>query len=179
MKTLVKFLYLMTVTVSVIFISSCTTLTSDIKIKTHADPDINYNAYKTYTWADGARVVFDPIGQWEQPTLDTDEEVRFIINRELRAHGLNQVEKDPDLLVAFAAGMDTAVLELKENPKHDKKLLSNTPKAALLIALIDANTGYTIWSGYAVGDVQPQQNMENIRKRIDYAVSRIFKPYNK
>ena len=159
--------------------TSCTTLTGDIEIETHANPEVDYNTYKTYAWAGSAQIVFDPIGQWEQPTLDMDEEVRFVINRELRARNINQVEVQPDLLVAFAAGIDTTTLELKDDPNSDKKVLTNIPKAALVIALTDARTGYTVWLGYAEADVQPQQTIENIRTRIDYAVSEIFKPYNK
>ena len=156
---------------------ACTTLTSDIRVETYAQPDTDLSSYKSYTWAGSAQVVFDPVGQWEQPTLDTDEEVRFVINRELRNHGLIQVEREPDLYVGFAAGVDTSVLELKEDPDNAGQVLpTNVPKAALVIALIDARTGYTVWLGYAEGDVQKQQSIENIRKRIDYAVTQIFKP---
>jgi len=179
MKKLAKTLLIPAFFITAVFVSACATLTSDIEVETQANPDVNYNNYKTYSWAGSAQVVFDPIGQWEQPTLDMDEEVRFVINRELRARDINQVEANPDLLVAFAAGVDTTILELKEDPNSDKKVLTNVPKAALVIALIDANTGYTVWLGYAVADVQPQQTIENIRARIDYAVSEIFKPYNK
>jgi hypothetical protein len=174
MDPLSKILFLITAT---IFISSCTTLTSDIEVETHTDPDINYHAYHTYAWADSAQIVFDPVGQWEQPTLDTDGEVRFIINRELRGRNINQVDKDPDLLVVFAAGVDMNVLELKANPDADTEVLTNVPKTALVIALIDADTGYLVWLGYATADVQKQQTIENIRRRIDYAVSQIFKTF--
>jgi hypothetical protein len=179
MNTLPRILFILAAFITISVTSSCATLTSDIEVESHANPDINYDSYKTYAWAGSAQIIFDPIGQWEQPTLDMDEEVKFVINRELRNYGIYPVEKDPDLLVAFAAGIDTTVLELKEDPDSDKKVLTNVPKAALLIALIDANTGYAVWLGYAVGDVQEQQSEENIRTRIDYAVSEIFKPYNK
>ena len=179
MNTSSKLFLALAIFASAIVTTSCATLTSDIEVETHANPDVNYNAYKTYAWAGSAQIVFDPIGQWEQPTLDMDEEVRFVVNRELRARNINQVEDQPDLFVAFAAGVDTTVLELKDDPDSDKKVLTNIPKAALVIALIDARTGYTVWLGYAEADVQPQQTIENIRTRIDYAVSEIFKPYNK
>lgn len=174
-----KLFFSLVLLAAAIVTTSCTTLTGDIEIETHANPEVDYNTYKTYAWAGSAQIVFDPIGQWEQPTLDMDEEVRFVINRELRARNINQVEVQPDLLVAFAAGIDTTTLELKDDPNSDKKVLTNIPKAALVIALTDARTGYTVWLGYAEADVQPQQTIENIRARIDYAVSEIFKPYNK
>ena len=160
------------------FVVACATLTSDIEVETFEQTGIDHSAYNSYAWSGSAQVVFDPVGQWEQPTLDTDEEVRFVINRELRDHGLVQVERDPDLYVGFAAGVDTSVLELKEDPDNAGQMIpTNVPKAALVIALIDARTGYTVWLGYAEGNAQSQQSIENIRKRIDYAVTRIFEPY--
>jgi hypothetical protein len=157
---------------------ACTTLTSDIKVETFAQPDTNLSSYNSYAWAGSAQVVFDPVGQWEQPTLDTDEEVRFVINRELRNSGLVQVETEPDLYVGFAAGVDTSVLELKQDPDNKEEMVpTNVPKAALVIALIDARTGYTVWLGYAEGNAQNQQSIENIRKRIDFAVTEILAPY--
>jgi len=177
MNSLSRTIIFITLMLSILATSSCATLTDDIVVETHANPDVNYHAYKTYAWAGSAQIIFDPVGQWEQPTLDTDEEVKFVINRELRARGLHQVTNHPDLLIAFAAGIDTSILELKDNPDNDKKIVTNVPKAALLIALVDANTGYTVWVGYAVGDAQQQQTIETIRARIDYAVKEIFSDY--
>lgn len=179
MSMFTKNSFLISVLVALMFISSCATLTDDIQVKTHTDPAINFDIYQTYAWADSAQVVFDPIGQWEQPTLDTDEEVRLAINRELRRHGLNHLENNPDLLVTFAAGIDMTVLELKKDPDSDKKVPVNVPEAALVIALVDADSGYVVWSGYAMGDVQQQQSIDNIRARIDYAVRQIFKSFSK
>lgn len=158
-------------------ITSCATLTSDIEIETHTNPDINILSYKTYAWADNAQIVFDPIGQWEQPTVDTDEDVRSFINRELRARNLKQVDNAPDLLVTFSAGIDSATLELKEDPNNDidNEDLTRIPKEAMVVALIDAKTGYTVWTGYASGGAQEQQTIKNIRGRINFAVHEIFK----
>ena len=177
MNTLIKNLFSFSAIVSIMLIASCATLTDDIEINTQADSNINYSNYKTYAWAGSEQIIFDPVGQWEQPTLDTDEEVKYIVNRELRKHSMHQVENNPDLFVAYAAGVDTSVLELKEDPERDEKVLTNVPRAALVIALIDAKTGYTVWLGYAVGDVQQQRTIDDIRERIDYAVSEILTPF--
>ncbi len=160
-----------------LLITACATLTNDIEVETHTSPDADFSNYKSYAWAGSAQIVFDPIGQWEQPTLDTDEEVKFNINRELRRRGLFEVTSDPDLLVAFAAGVDMTTLELKEDPNAKEPVLTNVPKAALIVALIDARTGYTVWLGFAEGKVQKQQSIENIQKRIDYAISKMFKSF--
>lgn len=177
MNTFNKIRLIASIVVGTFLIASCATLTQDINVETHMDPDVDFSAYKSYAWVGSAQIVFDPIGQWEQPTLDTDEEVKFNINRELRNKGLFEVQSDPDLLVAFAAGVDMTFLKLVEDPESSKEVLKNVPKAALVIALIDANTGYTVWLGFAEGDVQEQQTIENIRTRIDFAVTEIFKTY--
>ena len=179
MNTLLRTLVIGSIAIGAFIVSSCATITQDISVETHAHPNIDFNKYKSYAWVGSAQIVFDPIGQWEQPTLDTDEEVKFNINRELRNKGLIEVQSNPDLLVAFAAGVDMTVLELKEDPETKKQVLTNVPKAALVVALIDATTGYTVWLGFAEGEVQEQQTIENISTRIDYAVTEIFKPYNK
>ena len=173
MNLFVKFIFL----TSALVITSCATLTSDIEVQTHANPDTSILPYKTYAWADNAQIVFDPIGQWEQPTVETDEDVRSFINRELHTRNLKQVDSAPDLLVTFSAGIDSATLELKGDPNNDiyNEDLTKIPKAALVVALIDAKTGYTVWTGYASGDAQEQQTINNIRSRIYFAVHEIFK----
>ena len=177
MNSYLKIFFIASIVIGAFLTSSCATLTQDINVETHANPDVDFNTYKSYAWVGSAQIVFDPIGQWEQPTLDTDEEVKFNINRELRNKGLFEVQSNPDLLVGFAAGIDMTSLELKEDPESKKQVLTNVPKAALVIALVDADTGYTVWLGFAEGDVQEQQTIENIRARIDYAVSEIFKTF--
>ncbi len=178
MNTLNKIFTFTCVVIITLFITSCATLTSDINVETYVDPVVDFNNYKSYALVDGSKVVFDPIGQWKQPTLDTDEEIRSNINRELHDKGLIEVHNDPDLLVAFAAGIDMTYLELIENPDSEEKILTNVPQAALVVALVDADTGYTVWIGVAEGGVQLQQSIENIRARIKYAVSEIFAEYN-
>jgi len=178
MKTLTRHLSSFGIIAALLIITSCATITSDIDIETHVDPDVDFSTYKTYAWLGSAQIVFDPIGQWEQPTLDTDEEVKFNINRELREKGLFEVSTKPDLIVAFAAGVDMTALELKEDPESKKEILKNVPRASLVVALVDAKTGYTVWLGYAEADVQEQQTIENIRARIEYAITEIFKAYN-
>jgi len=164
------------VVLTTLSLGACATLTSDIEVETQIAADTDFSSYRTYAWAGSAEVVFDPVGQWEQPTLDTDEEVRFVINRELRARDMIQVDTDPDLLVAFAAGVDTTALDWKDNPENEEPVLTSVPKAALVVAMVDAKTGYIIWLGYATGEAQEQLSIEKIRSRIDYAVSEIFKP---
>ncbi len=98
MNTLTRIFFIASIMAGALLVSSCVTLTNDIETKIHAAPDVDFSTYKTYAWVGSSQIVFDPVGQWEQPTLDTDEEVKFNINRELRNKGLFEVTSKPDRL---------------------------------------------------------------------------------
>ena len=160
----------------VMLLSACSTApTRDITVDAEADPKASFSGFKTYAWLASAQIVFDPEGQWEPRNVDIDAEVQYMINGELRKRGIAKVNANPDMLVAYAAGVDMTTLGLKENPETKEKLLENIPGAALVVALIDADTGYVIWLGEAVGDVQQQADQATVRARIEYAIKEMFR----
>ena len=160
----------------IMMLTACTTTpTKDITVEAEADPKASFSAFKTYAWLASAQIVFDPEGQWEPRNVDIDAEVQLMISNELRKRGIAEVSSNPDMLVAYAAGVDMTTLGLKENPETREKLLANIPSAALVVALIDADTGYVIWIGEAVGEVQQQADEATVRARIDYAISEMFR----
>ena len=160
----------------ILLLTACTSApTKDIKVDAEADPKVSFSGYKTYAWFAAAEILFDPEGQWEPRDVDIDAEVQFIINSELRKRGLIEASANPDMLVAYAAGVDMTSLGLKENPETKEKLLTNIPKAALVVALIDADTGYVMWLGEAVGEVQEKADEATVRARIDYALREMFR----
>lgn len=169
----------MHVLLAAIFIASslyacATTPFDDIDVETYSAPDIDYSQYKTFAWAGSTQVLFDPIGQWEQPTLDTDQDVRTAIYRELTSHKLIQDNQNPELLVAYYAGVDASSLGLKVDPDIDLVLPGEIPRAALVVAITDAKTGYVIWLGQAVGNARQQNSIDIIRSRINFAVNEMF-----
>lgn len=160
----------------IMMLAACTTApTKDITVDAEADPKASISGFKTYAWFASAQIVFDPEGQWEPSDVDIDTEVQFIINSELSKRGMTEVSSNPDMLVAYAAGVDMTTLGLKESPETKEKLLENIPSAALVVALIDADTGYVIWIGEAVGEVQQQADKATVRARIEYAISEMFR----
>jgi hypothetical protein len=160
----------------IVLLTACTTApTKDIKVDAEADPKASFSGFKTYAWLASAQIVFDPEGQWEPRNVDIDAEVQSIINSELQKRGITEVNADPDMLVAYAAGVDMTTLGLKENPETGEQLLENIPGAALVVALVDADTGYVIWIGEAVGDVQQQADEATVRTRIEYAIREMFR----
>lgn len=153
----------------------CSTLTQDIEVDAEADPKANLAGYKTYAWLGSAAILNDPRGKWEPPQFDADAEIKFLIDRELRKRGIKEVAVRPDLIVGFAAGIDMEALELVENKETKLQMLQNVPTGSLVIVLIDGVTGNPVWASAAVADVQQEISSDDVRKRLDYAVSQMFK----
>ena len=152
-----------------------TTPTQDIQVDAEADPKANFAGYKSYAWLGSAAILQDTAGKWEPPDFDADAEIKFLIDRELRKRGMVENSADPDMIVGFAAGIDMDNLRVKVDPKTNIRHLENVPKGALVVVLVDSDTGYVIWMGTATGDVQQQPNQEMVRKRLDYAVTQMVK----
>ena len=55
------------------------------------------------------------------------------------------------------------------------EILSNVPKGALLVTLVDSDSGFVIWVGLAVADVQENPDAQTVKKRLDYAVTKLLK----
>ena len=149
--------------------------TKDIQIDTQADPKANLSGYKTYAWLGAAAIVNDPYGQWEPPPFDADAEIKFLIDRELRKRGMTEDSVNPDLIVAFAAGINMDALGVKTNPETKSKMLENVPQGGLAVVLVDADTGFAIWVGVATAELQESPDAQTVKGRLDYAVTQMFK----
>ena len=171
-----KNIYATLVALLFLFITACASpLVKDIELDAEADPKANLTGYKTYAWLGSAAILNDPRGKWEPPQFDADAEIKFLIDRELRNRGIKEVAVRPDLIVGFAAGIDMEALELVENKETKLQMLQNVPTGSLVIVLIDGVTGNPVWASAAVADVQQEISSDDVRKRLDYAVTQMFK----
>lgn len=166
--------FLVAVVAGVALTACASTLTKDIKVEAESNPGFDISQYKTYAWLGSAQVVNDPQGQWEPPEFDADSELRWLMDRELRGRGMSEVTRNPDLIIAFAAGVDMAALELKEDPRKNINMLQRIPKGALVVLFIDGNTGNPVWAGSAIGNIHEEISSADVKKRLDYAVTRMF-----
>ena len=172
--------HLIALAAALLLLSGCASnVTKDIMVETEANPKVSFDGYSSYTWLGSAAIVYDPEGQWEPPQFDMDAEIKFLIDRELRKHGMTETSSSPDLIVAFAAGIDMATMEIKTDPDSKLETLENVPMGALSVILIDAKTGFAIWGGVATAEVQQNPDQEIIKQRLDYAVSSMFKQLKK
>ena len=154
--------------------ASTSSVTEDILVKTDSDPKANLSGYTSYTWAGSAAIVFDEKGQWEPPQFDADAEIKFLIDRELRDHGMTEDSVNPDLIIAYAAGIDMDSMDIKTDPESGLEALENAPAGALMVIMVDAQTGLAVWAGVATADVKESPTPETTKQRLDFAVSEMF-----
>jgi hypothetical protein len=164
-----------TVLALVLLVAGCASVTKDIVVDTDMDPKANIKGYSTYTWLGSAAILYDPEGKWEPPQFDADAEIKFLIDRELRERGMTESSANPDLIIAYAAGIDMTSLEIKIDPESYLETLRDVPMGALVVALIDGKTGLAIWAGVATAEIQQNPGPDVIKKRLDYAVTSMFK----
>jgi hypothetical protein len=167
---------LLSLSAVLLLLTGCaSSVTKDIMIDADADPKVNFAGYSTYKWLGSAAIVYDPEGQWEPPQFDADAEIKFLIDRELRQRGMTEAAGNADMIVAFAAGIDMASMEIKVDPESELSTLENVPMGALTVILIDGATGLAIWGGVATAEIQQSPDQEIIKQRLDFAVSSMFK----
>ncbi len=160
----------------VLIVTACASpLTQDIEVDAEADPKANLAGYNTYAWLGSAAILYDPKGKWEPPEFDADAEIKFLIDRELRKRGMKEVAANPDMIIGYAAGIDMEALQLVEDKEAKIQMLQNVPSGSLVIVLIDGQTGNPVWASAAVADIKQNISSEDARKRLDYAVSQMFK----
>jgi len=167
--------YLFTFITTLLLLGGCaSSATKDIMVETEIDPKANLGGYKSYAWLGSAAIVFDEKGQWEPPQFDADAEIKFLIDRELRQHGMTEDSVNPDLAIAYAAGIDMDSMEIKTDPENELEVLQNVPVGALTVIMVDADTGLAVWAGVATAEIQQNPTAETTRQRLDYAVSKMF-----
>ena len=167
---------ILTIMVMAWFVTGCAQVpTKDINIAAEADPKANFSGYKTYAWLGSAEILHDEFGQWEPTPFDADAEIKYLLDRELRGRGMMENSSDPDLFVAFIAGVDMDALDLKTNPDTKIETLENVPQGGMAVILIDADSGFVIWVGVATGDVQQNANADTAKARLDYIVKHMIK----
>lgn len=170
MKTLLTALTL----ASLILLNACSTMNStqsnsDIKFETEVDAKANFKGYKSYAWMGSASIMNDPTNQWKAPGFDANAEIKFLIDTQLRSKGMTEADKNADVIVGYALGINMTNIEYKANPDKSFKTLEAAPKGALVILMIDAQTGVVIWASTARADIQGNTG-EAAKKRLEYVV---------
>lgn len=138
----------------------------------------DFSQYRTFSFVDGAAGTEPQLEKW----------MHEAVTRELRAKGLQMLAEGGDLLVRTQ-------LEVRERQQLEVDILGegSIPKAdttkvtpgenardvgmrTLVVELMDGYSKLTVWQG-VVGAVTQIEVQKNSQKRLDKAVSRLFKKY--
>lgn len=153
--------------------NACSTMNSssnsDMTFETDIDPKANFKGYKSYMWMGTASIMNDPEKAWVAPGFDANAEIKLLIDNELRRKDMSETSTTPDVLVGYALGVNMANIEYKENPDKSFKTLESAPKGALIILMVDAQTGVVIWASSAKADIKGNTG-EAAKQRLVFAV---------
>ena len=141
---------------------------SDIKVETAKSDKVDLKGYKTYQIIEESGVPTES----KVTNLDINTELKSSINTELGKKGKVPVTNDPDFYVAYLAAADMDAIKIKID-KKGQETIKSSPEAAMLLLLIDAETGVIIAISTAEGEVK-NLPLEDRKKRLNYTIKRMF-----
>jgi hypothetical protein len=147
--------------------------TDDIDVESVTNEKANMQAYKTYQFLDDSGIV-EGDGSLKKQKEDRQMAavIEDVINEELQKKGKVPTAKKADFFVAYVGGSDDASVKVKLDAKG-KQVVEKREEAALLILLIDAQTGAILRVATASAEVKHLPK-EQTRERIVYAVKKML-----
>jgi hypothetical protein len=156
------------------------------KVKIGYDKSVDFARYKTYTWAKPAMPPTRPI---------LYETVVSTVDGELKSKGLQRTEKDGDLTLFGAGGLDFAIAVSQGTPlsstfsgpppdidatvwtgaEGSGNLLPAVPDGTLELQFVDRSSNHVIWSGI----VSQKLDIEQKQKSLKLASKAVVKLLNK
>lgn len=149
--------------------TGCTVPTNDIQVETLKSEKVNLDAYKTYELVEGSGIIE---GAQRTDNMDINAEMQHIITTELIKKGKTPVTKDPDFYLAYLAGTDMEAVKEKLD-EDGKKTIEKAPEAAMILMIIDAETGMIIAISTAEGDAK-NLPAEETKKRLSFAIKKML-----
>ena len=149
-------------------VSGCGVSTKDIQVETVKSEKVNLKGYKTYEIIKESGADESIKKEKTLKGVDVDGNMKALITSELAKRGKVEVTHDPDFFVAYVAGADMDAIQIKLD-KEGKSMIQNIPEAAMLLMLVDAETGSIIWLSTAEGDFKglpPEQQKERLKFAI-------------
>ena len=148
--------------------------TDDITVESVTNDKVNLKGYKTYQFLDGSGVIEEnKRGKVKEGDQKIAALIEDVINEQLDKAGKAPSADHPDFFVAYVGGTDPEAVTVKLD-KKGKEVVQNRPEAALLILLVDADTGSILRLATAEGELKKLPEAQQ-RKRIEYAVKKMLK----
>jgi hypothetical protein len=156
--------------------SSCAkTKTNDIKVHSAADAKTDFKGYQTYAWYGAMSAMRDDTGMWIPRDRDALAEMKFLVDKKMREMGLSESSESPDLLVSMLIVGDVQEMQKIQSERAQSiDHFEPVGEGALVIELIDGDTGKTVWLGDAVGQARQSYSLKQSNERLSYAVDKLF-----
>jgi hypothetical protein len=155
----------------IIGITGCIS-TSDIQVEKVQSEKVNLDGYKTYQFIEDSGFIADKRKTPALKNMNISNELEQMINSELAKKGKTPVSKDPDFFVAYLGGADMDAVKSKLD-KNGKEVIEKSPEAALVLLLVDADSGSIIWMSTAEGEAKGGTT-DDIKKRLNFAVKKML-----
>jgi len=155
----------------IIGITACVS-TSDIQVEKAQSEKVNLDGYKTYQFIEDSGFIAEKGKTPALKNMNISDEIEQMINSELAKKGKTPVSKDPDFFVAYLGGADMDAVKSKLD-KNGKEHFEKSPEAALVLLLVDADSGSIIWMSTAEGEAKGGST-DDIKKRLNFAVKEML-----
>ena len=146
--------------------------TSDIQVENAKSEKVNLDGYKTYQFIEDSGFAKDTSKETLTKNHSVSAEIESLINTELAKKGKVAVSKDPDFFVAYLGGTDREAVKKRVN-KEGKEVIEKSPEAAIVLMLVDANSGDIIWMSTAEGDAKSKSKKDQ-SERLKFAVKKML-----
>jgi len=146
--------------------------TKDIKVETVKSEKANLKGYKTYEIIKESGADESLKKDKTLKGVDVDADIRKIIVAELAKRGKVEVSHDPDFFVAYVAGADMNAMQIKLD-KEGRSTIENIPEAAMILMLVDADTGAIIWLSTAEAEFKGLP-LEQQQERLKFAIRKML-----
>jgi hypothetical protein len=167
-----KVLKITLLSLSFIGLTACVS-TSDIKVETTKSNKVDLKGYTKYQFLEGSGLAKDTSKDILTKDGTASNVIESEINSVLMKKGKVPVSKNPDFFVAYLGGANRDHVT-KKLDKDGKNSIAKYDEAAIVLMLIDADSGAIIWMSTAEGQAKGGTNAER-KKRLDYAVKKMLK----
>jgi len=156
----------------IVNITGCVS-TSDIQVETVKSEKANLDGYKTYEIIEESGATHALKKDKTFKGVDIDASLKKMITEELAKRGKREEKRNPDFYVAYLLGADKDALQIKLD-NEGRSTISNVPEAAIVLMLVDAETGAIIWLSTAEGEYKNLPK-EAKRERMQFAIEKMLK----
>ena len=158
---------------SIFILSGCNSTSEGIKVEAHTAEKVNLDGYKTFAWFVKADLVIDENSSFKRRGYDVMAYVNSQITKQLLNKERTEVFENPDFIVSSVVGVNMDALK-EQVDDEGKEYIENIPQAGIVVVMIDPKARKVIWAGGAEADVNQNATDESSKKRIDYAITKMF-----